>query len=390
MDSDHSRDVVSQLAHLLNIDDVQDDLAGFYNAFYGPIDHHNPVSTDSSLSGPPEPAYEAETPHKTLSPFTPSESRDLPVDIENGEVSESLYSTAFNSGPPIRPNASLTPLTPLNDLLDLNSQPTEVIDDGRDGSDQIYGAVREDTNEMDARLVTREMVHWHIEETLDGVAPIEGGSLFRPMNQYHHPDHPHFAHHSITASSSPENEDTIFYDDSGISLSPLETIVKPTRATKQSRQAKIQAAVEQLRKGRIVPLDFMMDLVDVDEDAYERHRVFMYDANGSWKLKAVLDNIMKDTREKTILLDWMKPHALEQVSEIVSSELEIRSSRVRATLSNLAPSDLRSWELDRDEIATLSTDTPCLFRIIRSAVTHATTEKNKNKDTVGVSLQSTA
>lgn len=211
---------------------------------------------------------------------------------------------------------------------------------------------------MDGRLDTRGMAHWHIEGTLDGIAPIEGGSLFRPKIQFRHPDHPHFAHHSTAASSGAENEDIMFYDDSGISLLSLEKIVKPTRATKQSRQVRIQAVVEELRKGRIVPLDFMMDLVDFNEDAYERHRVFMYDVNGSWKLKTLLDNIMKDARGKTILLDSMKPHALAQVSQIVSSELEIRSSRVRETLSNLVPSNLRNWELDRDEIATLSIDTP--------------------------------
>lgn len=105
----------------------------------------NPAGTDSSLSGLLEPTHKAETSHIFLSPFTPSESRDLPGDIENGEVSKPSYSMAFNSGLIICLNSSLTPLKSLNDLLDLNSQPTGVIDDGRDESDHFYGEAREDT-----------------------------------------------------------------------------------------------------------------------------------------------------------------------------------------------------------------------------------------------------
>jgi hypothetical protein len=183
--------------------------------------------------------------------------------------------------------------------------------------------------------------------------------------------------------------------DSGVSLSASETLASSSesdiiiqcRAPRISKKDRLCNILIELKKNKLSPLDLVTKIVDNSNTEYCNYRIKMYKDSGRYKLERILDMIMNDVRGKVILLDWIRPHALWQVRETVSNEMDVLTSQLHTTTNTITPNYLMTWTLQDNVEHVVGVKTPSLLSIIHAAsCTKRSLEKNKKKDTLSVSL----
>ena len=141
--------------------------------------------------------------------------------------------------------------------------------------------------------------------------------------------------------------DTI--SDSGVSLSDAhagsssESHIVVRRGPRTSRTGKISEVLTSLRKSKLSPLDLIIEIVNTSNTAYDNYRQKMYEESGRRKLISILDMIMDDGRGKSVLLDWMRPHVLQQVHETVHDEMNALTLELCTTMNTITPEYLMVW-----------------------------------------------
>jgi hypothetical protein len=158
----------------------------------------------------------------------------------------------------------------------------------------------------------------------------------------------------------------------------------------QSKKDKILRILEDLRKNKLSPLDLFAEVVDESYPEHDHYRQKMYEAHNKHKLENILDMIMDHARGRIVLLEWMRPYALQQVRETIYDEMDALTLEFHTTTSTITPEYLMSWSLKENVEDLVDAKTPCLLSIINVAShvasqTRNSLEKNKKKDTTAVS-----
>lgn len=293
---------------------------------------------------------------------------------------------------PLEDNLALLQITGLNDIQDFDGGLEENRDDYWDDEESgIYWHLEDGKNELDRGLQDDDG-----EDEIDGTAtwsPLllhavnsddEANDFFTnrpqvppnmiPIDPLDFPDDPFFSPTSV--------------NDSGIDITLGTPAPKATRSRgndRLSRHERIQSAIDILRAGRVSPMDFLNAIADAESDRYKMHKKYLYSKNGKAKLRELLDNIMEDKRGKGIILEWMEPHALQQVSQRISQGMKPLGKVINTTTTQLTPKDLRDWTLaDSGKIVT--EENPELMHVIRTASRSVRSEKNTKKNTYNVSI----
>ena len=143
----------------------------------------------------------------------------------------------------------------------------------------------------------------------------------------------------------------------------------------------------ELRKNKLSPLDLVTKIVDNSNTKYDNYHIKMYEDSGRYKLERILNMIMNGIWGKVILLDWIRPHALQQVCKNVSNEMGVLTSPLHMMTNTITPDYPMTWTLQDNVEHVVSAKTPSLLSIIHAAShTKRSLKKNKKKDTLSVSL----
>jgi hypothetical protein len=87
-----------------------------------------------------------------------------------------------------------------------------------------------------------------------------------------------------------------------------------------------------------------------------------------------------------MLLEWMRPHALQQVHDTIYDKMDALTSELHTTTNTIIFKYLVSWSLKANVEDIADTNTPCLLGLIDIASqTQNSLEKNKKKCTTAVS-----
>ena len=181
--------------------------------------------------------------------------------------------------------------------------------------------------------------------------------------------------------------------DSGISISTDAPLVSSSAAPviRQcapcvSKKDKLLRILEDLWKNKLSPLDLFAEVVDESRPEHNHYRQKMYKAHNRHKLENILDMIMDHARGRIVLLEWMRPYALQQVHETIYNKMDVLTLEFHTTTSTITPEYLMSWNLKENVEDIVDARTPCLLSIISTASqTWNSLEKNKKKDTTTVS-----
>jgi hypothetical protein len=71
------------------------------------------------------------------------------------------------------------------------------------------------------------------------------------------------------------------------------------------------------------PLDLISDILDPTQDEHEQYRSRWFSPARRSKLSDLLDSIFAHPKGRDLILEWMKPHALESVCSTVASEMDL-------------------------------------------------------------------
>ncbi|KAF9224862.1 hypothetical protein BS17DRAFT_751805 [Gyrodon lividus] len=118
-----------------------------------------------------------------------------------------------------------------------------------------------------------------------------------------------------------------------------------TTDTRCGRDERVRKALQILRLGRISLLDCILDILDPSKTHLAVYRrLFFVDPSG--KFTKMLDRIFENDRGRAHLLRWMEPHAIELVSDKITSEMDNVKSALTGTISSITPESLLAWDVN--------------------------------------------
>ena len=174
--------------------------------------------------------------------------------------------------------------------------------------------------------------------------------------------------------SHTHNHSSATVSDSGISVSTNVPLVSSSDASAirqhaphVSKKDKHLRILEDLWKNKLSPLDLFAEVVDESYPEHDHYRQKMYEMHNKHKLENILDMIMDHARGRIVLLEWMRPYALQQVREIVYEEMDALTLEFHTTTNTITPEYLMSWSLKENVEDLVDTNTPCVLSIINIA-----------------------
>jgi hypothetical protein len=141
-----------------------------------------------------------------------------------------------------------------------------------------------------------------------------------------------------------------------------------------------------LKAGRLSPFDLVIELLDNDNAEYYGYRTKLYKP-GNTKLSKILDSILGNHSGKQKLWSWMRPLALEIVSEAIDKEMDsVTKEEILPGISSITPGFIKSWT-----VADVGERTPFLTAVLlRAAQTSLAKENNKKKHPKAVCVEYSA
>jgi hypothetical protein len=196
-----------------------------------------------------------------------------------------------------------------------------------------------------------------------------------------HPYFPLFPHHNAYDESISDSAVSLDTSD----MAPPER-GKTRRSPRISQAQRVHNALDDLRDGRLSLLDALLMVINPTSSKFSRHQAKIYEGGGS-KLRQVLDTIMSDEAGSDILVDWMRPYAIQQVCDTVKDEMEALGKDFCTSIPEITPTYIKEWTMEKNVGIPANARAPTLLQVIRSTVETRQSAKNKVKDCEGVSAR---
>ena len=128
------------------------------------------------------------------------------------------------------------------------------------------------------------------------------------------------------------------------------------------------------------PLDLILDILDPSQDKHELYRSRWFSPARHSKLSDLLDSIFAHPKGQDLILQWMKPHALDFICSTVASEMDLVTKELSLpSVEHVSPAFISNWSLE-SVIEPAIRLCPSLIRILEAAAqTGEAKQKNKIK-----------
>jgi len=157
-----------------------------------------------------------------------------------------------------------------------------------------------------------------------------------------------------------------------------------------SQNERIQEAIGILKHGRLSFLTALIKILDPSEESFSAYRAQLYASTKdqpTGKLAKLLDRIWDDPRGRSQLVSWMDPHATNQVTRRVSSEMDDIKGALQGRISSITPDALINWDMASTITETIAKHAPVLTEILHAAAqTKRANRENTTKDCSTVRL----
>lgn len=157
--------------------------------------------------------------------------------------------------------------------------------------------------------------------------------------------------------------------------------------TPVSHQDKIKSILKLLRKGRISPIDILLEILDPKREDHSAFRQELYKSSGK-ALPKLLDMVMDDEKGKLKMREWMRPHALELICDTVYEEMDnVTKELYCPSLASLTPETIESWTLENSVVPAVNKAPVFSAILAHAAQTKKAKRRNKRKNPKTVSLE---
>ncbi|KAF8055763.1 hypothetical protein FPV67DRAFT_1434407 [Lyophyllum atratum] len=145
-----------------------------------------------------------------------------------------------------------------------------------------------------------------------------------------------------------------------------------------ARTGAIKNALQTLRNSRISPTEFLLTVLDDTTDHFSSFRTAFYAESNSNRLHSLLDRIWSHKKGSLTMKDWIRPHAIDLVCDIVYEEMENAKPLLRMTTSEVTPEFIDTFDVNAimEPVARV---TPVWSQILEAA-TETKDAKNKNSN----------
>ncbi|KAF8219473.1 hypothetical protein L208DRAFT_1550107 [Tricholoma matsutake] len=143
-----------------------------------------------------------------------------------------------------------------------------------------------------------------------------------------------------------------------------------------------------LRDARMPPSEFLTLVLDDSTNDFATYRTaFFTDAHSS-KLRSLLELIWNNKKGCSHMKEWMKPHAVDLVCDIIDDEMDSARPKLSMTTQEITPEFISQWDINglMDQIN--SDTTPVWTRVLEAASetkedkAKLKTSKSRNRHTV--------
>jgi hypothetical protein len=105
--------------------------------------------------------------------------------------------------------------------------------------------------------------------------------------------------------------------------------------------------LEMISDASRLPLDLILDMLDPTQDEHEIYRSRWFSSARRSKLSDLLDSIFALPKGRDLILEWMRPHALDSICSMVASEMDAVSKELYLpSVEHITPEFISNWTLD--------------------------------------------
>ncbi|KAF6749453.1 hypothetical protein DFP72DRAFT_1014355 [Ephemerocybe angulata] len=155
------------------------------------------------------------------------------------------------------------------------------------------------------------------------------------------------------------------------------------RKAKESKTEATLRILHELNNYELTPSKLITAVVTDKELSSYNNTLFSPPNRDS--LIRMLDALMEDDKGKVIFREWMRPHAIQLVSDIVSKEMESAKPLLRMKATEVTTDYIEHWDL-QSTMSAVTLKTPTWRRILDAATEKGAvkvqTKKSRNRDTV--------
>lgn len=168
----------------------------------------------------------------------------------------------------------------------------------------------------------------------------------------------------------------------------------PHLRVKRSKTKAIQDALSILRASRVSPTELLNVILDESQDTFASYRTAFYAEPNAERLQELLRVVWNNVKGHPAITDWMRPHAIELVSKIVSDEMESAKPSLLMYTHKVTPKFIETWDINEIMEPIGRDKTPTWTKILESATETKDSkekdesEKSRNHRTVMISLKS--
>jgi hypothetical protein len=145
--------------------------------------------------------------------------------------------------------------------------------------------------------------------------------------------------------------------------------------THNSREQTALDFLEKLRKARITPLELLSMVLNEENDLLVNFRSSFYKESGLDRLKTLLNSVWANTRGQQTLKEWMLPHAIPYICNLIYDEMEDAKPKLHMTIGQVTPEFVNNWDIS----AIMEAVRTPIWDAVLDAATETRQAKSKDK-----------
>ncbi|KAG6835025.1 hypothetical protein H0H93_005508 [Arthromyces matolae] len=160
-------------------------------------------------------------------------------------------------------------------------------------------------------------------------------------------------------------------------LPPMESAIPRIRQKATTKVEHIQNALDILQNARISLSECLLTVLDDSNQDFFDYRTAFFNKSNSWRLERFLELIWKHEKGSYTMKNWLKPHAVDYVCNLVSHELEAAKPSLMMNTDEVTPEFISTWDINSIMEPIAEKITPTWARVLHAATEPSTSKVDK-------------
>jgi hypothetical protein len=135
-------------------------------------------------------------------------------------------------------------------------------------------------------------------------------------------------------------------DISGIDMSPESGSIPRLCRPKSQHQITLLTILRDLQSLRCTVIDLLLAVIDGSGE-FKGFRSALFSSRNNALVVKLLETLIKDEKGRSIVTDWMSPHALHLICEKIHKEMEEAKPSLRMNMGDVTPEFIEQWDIEK-------------------------------------------